>query len=234
MPLVTPDVPQVEPVADLVRSRSPFVEGCSGRAGRAKAGVRDHHAVGRGRPARELRVSEQPADELAHPHVEILDRPARRRTHPLDANFTASSLSKPSRFVCFAMTPSVGHLLGLQLRVRTPGERLPPAARMAPARCETSAFRLRKSLVQDGDLALDLVHRDVLCSGLVDNMDNDRDLGASKAHRGRVPASRGTSVPRSAVAPRHISVRIEKAVVHLHRFTGSRFWRVHSCHLYSS
>ena len=65
--VVTPDVVQVEPVADLVRGRAAEVERRRRRAGGAERRLKDDHAVGRGRAAGELRVAEQAARRAGRP-----------------------------------------------------------------------------------------------------------------------------------------------------------------------
>ena len=74
--IVSPDMPQVEPVTDFVRCGASEVERRGGRADGAEGGMQDHHAVGARRAARKLRIAEQiplgRGDARRYPQVEVL------------------------------------------------------------------------------------------------------------------------------------------------------------------
>ncbi len=68
--VVTPQVVQVEPVANLVGRGTPQIEGCQRGSRRPKSRVRNDDTVSSPRAARKLRVPEDPTQH-AHPKIQV-------------------------------------------------------------------------------------------------------------------------------------------------------------------
>ena len=160
---VAPDVAQVEVVADLVGRGAAEVERVGGHALGAERGVEDHHAVGLGRAAGELRVAEQAAAEVADPDVEVAGRAATAATPPPAFDLTPSSVpngpvdrGRGARDVGRRQVELMfGSAARLDPRVRDLGR---------------VGVGLPVVLVEHLDLALDLLVGDVLLVGLRDHV----------------------------------------------------------------
>ena len=187
--VVAPDVPQVQPVPDLVGGGAAEVERRARGAGVAEGAVQDHDAVGVGRAARELRVAEQAVtravDEVAAgPDVEVPVRGPR--------------VGAAGRVVLDVVGVGVERRVGVDVRMM-PVVGLPDGSVVASLNViraspisgwkaagvdDLSALVARKSWLRIVDLAVDLCVGEVLRRVAVDDVDHDGDLGAPGAQRG--------------------------------------------------
>jgi len=186
--VVTPDVPQVEPVADLVGGRPPQVVRRRGGSRAAEAGVHEDHPVGGGRTAGELRVAQQrlaraAAQVAADPEVEVLVRRPRVRPTRGGRLHVVGRRTEGSR-----RGGGAGDAVGRVAR-RIGGRELERHPRVADQRLEDRGrgglvgIRRPEVRVEHGDLTVDLRGRHVFRGVAVNDVHDDGDLGAPRSER---------------------------------------------------
>ena len=177
--IVAPDVPQVQPVPDLVRGGATQVERRCRRAGCAERGAADHHTVGCRGAAGELRIAQQAPAERASPQVEIV-RCGPRVVSAGGGRFDRVVVSKPGCAGCPGSGDPVG---GVSRRI---GGRQPEGD--PRVRCERRkrcgdaadiAVALAKIVIERSDLAIDLRLRKIFGRIAMDHVDDHVDLGAA-------------------------------------------------------
>ena len=201
--VVAPDVVQVQPVTDLVGSSATQVEGHCCGAYSAEGRVTDHHAIGRCRTARELRVAEQATGQPAHPDVEVaLRRPGVRPA--ARAGFHRVVLAE-GRDRSLTANDARGRVA---VRVAGGQEVLDAGVggqrQVGCRRAGNIGIGAPEVAVEHGNLALDLGVADVLRCGVPDDVDDDRDARYPGTFQDATVALEGDGLVLDGVARRSV------------------------------
>ena len=208
-----------------MRGRTSQVERWRRRAARAEGRLQDHHAVGGGRAAGELRVAQQATAELAHPNIEVgIGRPGIHAARRLRLDGIIGAKRGHRRLA--PLDAAASRALRIDRGQRELHARI---GRQRQERCRR-AVHIRidapEIAVQHVDLAGDLRIRNILRGRIPHHVHHHRYL----RHTGTAGNAAVTLVESGQVFDIGAHVRIrgifgQQAAMHVHRGAGARLRR---------